>query len=111
MATLVPPPPVEKKFGCFADVAEFFNFYMNDIEEKQCFDTIKKRWSQIKYRNNLKGKQQCNVVLTDKSLKLLDAMADKYLLKRAQILEILIRSEAEQNHYVSKWINVAKSLE
>lgn len=106
----VPPEPVPYEFYDRLDVMQFFSD-LSLTNAKLCLEAVKKRWSQVKYRENLKGKHQCNVVLTDKSLKLLDKIGDRHLLSRAQVLEILIRSEAEQKCYVSGWIKVAKSLE
>ena len=102
-----------KKFHHISDVLEYFNNLLNPSDVTLCLDALKKRWGQARYRDNLKEKKkkQCNVVLTSKSLGLLDALADKHLLSRAQILEVLIRSEAEQKRYLSEWIKVAKSLE
>ncbi|SFN45458.1 hypothetical protein SAMN05660284_01534 [Formivibrio citricus] len=91
-----------------SEILIFFNLTLQPSEVQLCFSSVKKRWSQEKYRNSLKGKKQCNVVLTEKSLKRLDAMADNYLLSRAQVLEILIRFESEQKRYISEWVKIAK---
>lgn len=90
----------------------FFNWVLfYETIQKVCLDALKKRWSQAKYRNNLKGKKQCNFVLSAESLKILDGIAERNLLSRAKILEILIKSEGMKKLYVSEWIKVAKSVE
>lgn len=90
------------------EVLEYFcrrpNF--TDVDAYLCLDSIKKIWRQRQYREALKvkKKQQCNIVLREESINILDAMAKKYLVSRARILEVLIRFEAEQNCYLPTWI-------
>lgn len=63
-------------------------------------DSIKKRWSQNKYRAKDTGKKQYNFVLSDKAIKRLDKLADKHDLKRTQVLEILLKMEEEKGDYI-----------
>lgn len=100
---------------CFAnryDVLFYFNRRTTEFYGKVCFYSIKKQWSQIKYRRSLKGKKQYNFVLSDASIKALDRMAEENLLSRAQILQILIQSEKKNKKgYISEWMKGVKSLE
>lgn len=73
---------------------------LSEAEKIICIDQIKKRWSQQRYREKLTGKKQCNLILSDSTIQTLDKIAIKYNLKRAQILEILIKMEAEYEQYV-----------
>lgn len=72
----------------------------SEAEKAHCVDTCSKRWSQQKYRKNLKGKKQCNFVLSEKVIQQLDQWAEAYDLTRPQILETLIKMEAEMNNYL-----------
>lgn len=63
-------------------------------------DSIKKRWSQNKYRAKDTGKKQYNFVLSEKAIKRLDKLADKHDLKRTQVLEILLKMEEEKESYI-----------
>lgn len=65
-------------------------------------ESIKKRWSQNKYRAKLTGKKQYNFILSDKAINRLDRLADKYDLKRTEVLEILIQMEEEKGIYISE---------
>jgi len=83
------------------DVIIYFdNPKFNEHEKILCIDKIKRRWSQQRYRENLSGKKQYNFVLSDNAIQALDKIASKYDLKRPQILEILIKMEAEHGKYV-----------
>lgn len=70
------------------------------IEKTHCLEACRKRWSQQQYRENLKGKKQCNFVLSEKIIRQLDALAETYDLKRPQILEVLIKMETEMKIYL-----------
>ncbi len=63
-------------------------------------NSIKKRWSQNKYRAKDTGKKQYNFILSDKAIKRLDKLADKHDLKRTQVLEILLKMEEEKGAYI-----------
>ncbi|WP_369989570.1 hypothetical protein [Pseudomonas xanthosomatis] len=63
-------------------------------------NSIKKRWSQNKYRAKMTGKKQYNFILSDKAIKRLDKLADKHDLKRTQVLEILLKMEEEEGVYI-----------
>lgn len=63
-------------------------------------NSIKKRWSQNKYRAKMTGKKQYNFILSDKAIKRLDKLADKHDLKRTQVLDILLKMEEEKGIYI-----------
>ena len=73
---------------------------LSEAEKFICIDQIKKRWSQQRYREKLTGKKQYNLILSDNTIQTLDKLAIKYNLKRTQILEILIKMEAEYEQYI-----------
>ncbi len=72
----------------------------SEVEKAHCVETCRKRWNQQQYRENLKGKKQCNFVLSEKVIQQLDQLAEIYDLKRPQILEVLIKMEVEMNTYL-----------
>lgn len=65
-------------------------------------NSIKKRWSQNKYRAKNTGKKQYNFILSDKTIKRLDKLADKHDLKRTQVLDILLKMEEEKGIYIQE---------
>lgn len=71
-----------------------------EAEKKLIVDAIKKRWSQNKYRAKMTSKKQYNFILSDKAISRLDKLAEKYDLKRTQVLEILLQMEAEKGIYI-----------
>ena len=71
---------------------------------------LKKRWSQNKYRVNLKDKKQVNLVLSSKTIGLLDKMASNYDLSRAQILEALIQDESKKKIYLTERLSRRAAL-
>lgn len=104
---------LDSYFSNTSEALIYLNQTLTESEAKLCFDAIKKRWSQTKYRNNLEknNKKQCNIVLTKKSSDILKMLSDRYLLSQAQIMEILIRYEAEQKLYLPAWSKMAKGPE
>ncbi|MBB3243899.1 hypothetical protein FHW68_005484 [Pseudomonas sp. Tn43] len=82
----------------------------SEAEKILCIETIKKRWSQQKYREKLTGKKQQNFILSDKAISHLDALAETYDLKRAQVLEALLQMETELGIYIPERVKRARSL-
>ena len=68
-------------------------------------ESVKKRWSQNKYRANQNGKNQYNFILSDKAIYRLDKLAKKHEIKRTEVLEILLKMESENGEYISKHLN------
>jgi len=50
----------------------------------------------------MKGKRQCNFILSDKTNNLLDILSEKYDLSRTEIIEVLIKAEAEKETYIAE---------
>ncbi|WP_124643827.1 MULTISPECIES: hypothetical protein [Aquitalea] len=67
-------------------------------------EKIKVAWRQRKYRQNMIGKKQYNFVLSENTVYLLDGLSKKYDLTRAEIIEVLIKAEAEKETYISEKI-------
>lgn len=71
---------------------------------------VKNQWSQKKYREKQTGKKQYNFILSDKAIKRLNKLADKYDMKRAQILEILLQMEDEKGIYIPERIKILMDI-
>lgn len=84
--------------------------FISTADKKIFVDSVKKRWSQNKYRAKTTGKKQCNFILTETAIDRLQKLADKHELKRAQILEILLQMEEEKGIYIPERIKVLKSI-
>lgn len=85
------------------DLMIFFDTnYFNIHEKTLIIDSIKKRWSQNRYREKQTEKKQYNFILSDKTIRRLDKLADKYDLKRTEILEILLQMEEEKDLYIKE---------
>ncbi|MYM88442.1 hypothetical protein GTP91_14830 [Rugamonas sp. FT82W] len=87
---------------------ELLRFYdwieVNEAQKKLDVASIKKKWSQQKYREGMKGKSQYNFMLSDQVIADLDKMAGRYEATRPQIIEALIEMEAAQGNYLPKKI-------
>ena len=68
-------------------------------EQKAIIQGIKKRWSRKQFDERAADKKQVNVMLSKTAIELLDTLAKKHELKRAQVLEILITTESEDGVY------------
>ncbi|MNI97220.1 hypothetical protein D3C73_1558260 [compost metagenome] len=68
-------------------------------ELKAIIQTIKKRWNRKQFDERTADKKQVNVMLSKTAIELLDTLAKKHELKRAQILELLITTESEDGVY------------
>lgn len=73
-------------------------------------NSIKKRWSQNKYRTKLTGKKQYNFILSDKAIQRLDKLAEKYDLRRTEVLEILLKMEEEKGAYIPERLRPLKDI-
>lgn len=88
-------------FEGYDDLISFFDQSNWDEATKDlCVIKIKRYWSQTNYRKKLQGKKQYNFVLTDTVNQKLNQLAARHGLKRNQILEILIETEAAQDLYI-----------
>lgn len=73
-------------------------------------ESIKKRWSQNKYRAKQNGKNQYNFILPDRAISRLDKLAKKHEIKRTEVLEILLKMEEEHENYIAKHLNRLSDL-
>lgn len=80
------------------DVLMFFDRQSLDRPAtKLLIDTLKKKWSQKKYRDNLKGKQQYNCILSIKALNNLSKIAERNHMTRPEVLERLLDEEMKRS--------------
>lgn len=70
-------------------------------ELKAIIQTIKKRWNRKQFDERAADKKQVNVMLSKTTIELLDTLAKKHKLKRAQVLELLITTESEDGVYLT----------
>ncbi|WP_269533147.1 hypothetical protein [Chitinimonas sp. BJYL2] len=81
-------------------------FWMEECEIPQSEKELllikaKSRWSQNKYRENLKDRKQCNFTLKNSTISMLDKLCMKHQIKRNELIERLITSEQEQGQYLA----------
>lgn len=98
---------MEEKFRNLDDLLAYV-YTHNPSKEliELLISNAKSRWSQKKYRSKQDGKKQYNFILSENAIKRLDKLAEKYDLKRPQIIEILLQMEAEEGAYLPKKIKV-----
>lgn len=93
-------------YNPIASYVELLSFYdhidVNEAQKKLDVTSIKRKWSQQKYRAGLKGKSQYNFVLAEQVIADLDKLANRYEASRPQVIEALIKMEAAQGVYLSK---------
>lgn len=90
-------------FKSHQELLKFFdNTGLHEAEKILLIDSIKKRWSQNQYRENMIGKKQCNFILSEKTITRLDKLADKFDLRRVEVLDILLRLEENEGYYLPK---------
>lgn len=108
LPNFIPRPPFED----YDDLMIFFDQSNLPPELiKFYIEKIRRKWSQQKYREGLSGKSQYNFILSDKSIKHLDHLAETYELSRAKILEILLQMESEKNLYISEKVKLSRSID
>ncbi|PYC25626.1 hypothetical protein DMO17_08000 [Aquipseudomonas alcaligenes] len=87
------------------------DYYLTHTSDKiLLMNSIKKRWSQNKYRTKLTGKKQYNFILSDKAIQRLDKLAEKYDLRRTEVLEILLKMEEEKGAYIPERLRPLKDI-
>ena len=75
---------------------------LHEAEKTLLIDSIKKRWSQNQYRENMIGKKQYNFILSEKTIARLDKLADTFDLRRVEVLDILLKMEENEGCYLPK---------
>ena len=68
-------------------------------EQKAILQQIRNRWTRKQFDERAADKKQVNVMLSKTAIELLDTLAKKHELKRAQVLELLITTESEDGMY------------
>lgn len=80
----------------------FFDRSLVSASEKELIaDKVKKAFSLRKHRDKQDGKKQCNLMLHERTINLLEKMAGTYGLSKAEVLEILIQDESSRKVYIS----------
>lgn len=89
------------QFESHEELLIYFDEYTIAVPERELVSMkARKAWSQHQRRESSKGKQQCNFVLSDQTIKKLKVLAQKYGLTRTEIVELLIDSEAKNESYI-----------
>ena len=93
----------EKPFECYTDMLFFFDRKIeNYIEREFYIEAIKRNWRQHIYRNKPSSKKQCNILLSENTIKILDGLCDYYRQTKQELIEILILSENENRVHLKK---------
>jgi hypothetical protein len=99
-------PPISnyKELLMFFDQAE-----LGDNEQKAMIQQIMRRWNrqQLDVRNP--DKKQFNVMLPITVIDQIDELANKYDLKRAKVVEILIQLESENSILIPEWLKAQRN--
>ncbi|MGH8434220.1 MAG: hypothetical protein ACRERX_07000 [Pseudomonas sp.] len=75
---------------------------LGENEQRAIIQQIKRRWSRKQFDERAIGKKQVNVMLAKTVIAQLDELAKRHDLKRAQVLETLVRMEADANVYLAE---------
>lgn len=68
---------------------------LREAERTLIIQGIRRSWNRQQHRDRMEGKKQYNFILSEKTVGLLDELAEIHSLKRAQILELLVKMESE----------------
>lgn len=74
---------------------------LRSYEQKVMIQEIKKRWNRQQFDERNADKKQVNVMLSKTVIAQLDALAETHGLKRAQVIESLVRMEADAGMYLA----------
>jgi len=92
LALRIPP-----SFESYIELVMYFDSMdLRERELKDIAQSIRRSWNRQRYLEKLKGKKQYNFILSEESVELLDELARASGLKRPQILERLIKAEADR---------------
>lgn len=92
-----------KPFECFTDILIFFDEAVeNYVERNHYIEIIKRNWKQHTYRNKLSSKKQCNILLSNNTINIIDELCDHYRLKKQELIEILILSEHQNRTHLKQ---------
>ncbi|WP_406625614.1 hypothetical protein [Acidovorax sp. SDU_ACID1] len=70
---------------------------------KELFSSsFRKIWNQQQRREKEKDKKQCNLLLSNKTISKLKALSKEYDLTQAEVIDVIINSEAKHKHYLTE---------
>lgn len=75
---------------------------MGSNERAAIIERIRRLWSKKQFNERSTDKKQVNVMLSKAVIAQLDALAEKHGLKRAQVIESLVRMEADAGVYLAE---------
>lgn len=88
-------------FRNHADLLLFFESSNTTLDEKKLYvNTVKKRWTQKKYREQTSKQKQHNFILEAQSGERLAALARKHKMTKSSVVEALIDGEAREGSYL-----------
>lgn len=96
-----------RSIGVFENYTElligFDKKNLNPAELKLLLMNIRRGWNRQSSREQQVGKKQYNFILSKKVVECLDKLAEDHALRRAQVLELLIKKEFENGAYLAGW--------
>ncbi len=99
--------PLQTAFKSLEEVMQHFNQVSTSEYELEAIKKYtKNRWYQKTYRENLKGKKQQNLVLSEKAISRLKLLSKKHGIKRNKVIELLLKLETEQNLYLKQALKI-----
>ncbi|MCY1555287.1 hypothetical protein [Pseudomonas aeruginosa] len=82
---------------------QYFNLVSTSEYELEAIKKYtKNRWYQKTYRENLKGKKQQNLILSEKAISHLKMLSKRHSIKRNEVIELLLKLEVEQRLYLKQ---------
>jgi len=97
-------PPISRQAPISNHQELLMFFDQEDIgrnERTAMIREIKRRWSRKQFDERAADKKQVNVMLSKAVIAQLDALAEKHGLKRAQVIESLVRMEVDAGVYLT----------
>lgn len=84
-----------------SDLAMFFEkARTSELERKTAIKDIKARWSRLQFNERNSDRKQVNLMLSKKVIDQLDELVTLHGMKRAQIIEALVKKEASAGEYL-----------
>ncbi|MCE5975298.1 hypothetical protein AB1H94_03045 [Pseudomonas fulva] len=98
----LPPHLIATPITNYTELVMFFDHAdYGPTEQKAIIKAIKQLWSRRQFDVRAVDKKQVNVMLAKSAISLLDGLAEKHKLKRAEVLERLITMESETGEYLA----------
>lgn len=96
------PTPRQLPINNYQELLAFFDKEnLLSYEQKVIIQEIKKRWNRQRFDDRNADKKQINVMLSKTVIAQLDELAKRHDLKRAQVIEALVGTEAEIGDYLA----------